>query len=250
MFLFISTCSSHNISSSFVDSSSAYWTGAMYLLVSLLSRLNRELVDTSSGASATTSRVVFFFKSHLWTHCRGDDQISYAFWFSSTIQAGHYSPILSSFVPLLDYAGLRCIQTDISAFTHAIWSPCFPYWTDNRGGGLGKKEYKHNCFFSCQLAPLIFFPLRLWIPLTRAELGLRNFVILLVSLPTQPSDQLGTRSQLFNFANTIVSCVAQSPFLLLLKYILLRQQTSYRSVLHLFDLSSFLLFVSLTFILP
>ena len=48
-----------------------------------------------------------------------------------------------------------------------------------------------------------------------AELELRNFVILLVSLPTQqPSDQLGARSQLFNFANTIVLCVAQSPFLL------------------------------------
>ena len=81
-------------------------------------------------------------------------------------------------------------------------------------GEIGKKEYKHNCFFSCQLAPLIFFPLRLWIPLTCAKLGLRNFVILLVSLSTQPSDQLGVSLQLFNFSNTIVLSVAQTPFLL------------------------------------
>ena len=55
-------------------------------------------------------------------------------------------------------------------------------------GEIGNKEYKHNCFFSCLLAPLIFFPPRLCILLTHAELGLRNFAILLVSLSTQPSD--------------------------------------------------------------
>ena len=85
-------------------------------------------------------------------------------------------------------AAFRLISADFP--TH-VALPAFQIEQGTRGE-ISKKEHKHNWCFLYLLVPLILFPPRLWIHLVQAERLLHNFLTLLVSLPTKPSNQLGT----------------------------------------------------------
>ena len=63
-------------------------------------------------------------------------------------------------------AASRLISADLPT---SFGLPAFHIEQITGGGGLGKKEYKHNCFFLCLLTPLIFFLPRLSIPPAYAE---------------------------------------------------------------------------------